>query len=61
MYRDEIIAEVWRNRDEYAFKHHHQLSKIVADLLRRQRHPHGELVDRRSNKKMQAVSNPAVL
>ena len=50
MYRDEIISEVWRNRDEYAAEHHHDLAKIVADLKRKQRHPHSTLVDRRPNK-----------
>jgi len=48
MYRDEIIAEVWRNRDAYTEKHHHDLAAMVADLqLRQQQRRQGELVDRR--------------
>ena len=47
MYKDEIIAEVWRNRDAYARKHHHDLSEIVADLQKRQKKPFSRLVDRR--------------
>ena len=47
MYRDEIIAEVWRLRDAYVESHGHDLSRIVADLRGRQKHPHSELVDRR--------------
>ncbi len=51
MYKDEIIAEVWRNRDAYAKKHHHNLAEMVADLQARQKSPHCELVDRRDRKK----------
>ena len=50
MYLDEIIAEVWRHRDDYVVQHHHNLAEIVADLQRRQANPHGKLVDRRPNK-----------
>lgn len=40
MYKDEIIAEVWRNRDAYARRHRHDLDEIVADLRKRQEaHP----------------------
>ncbi len=47
MYKDEIIAEVWRNRDSYAAEHHHNLSKMVADIQARQKRPGCKLVDRR--------------
>jgi len=47
MYQDEIIAEVWRNRDAYAEKHHHSLAEIVADLQARQKRTERKLVDRR--------------
>ena len=47
MYRDEIIAEVWRNRDSYTEKHHHSLAEIVADLKARQQRSECNLVDRR--------------
>lgn len=53
MYRDEIIEEVWRNRDAYAAEHGHDLSRIVADLQRRQSQRRGKIVDRRTNKKME--------
>ena len=33
MYRDDIIAEVWRNRDAYVQRHNHNLDEIVTDLL----------------------------
>jgi len=48
MYEDEIIAEVWRNRDAYAEKHHHNLAEMVADLQARQKRPDCTLVDRRN-------------
>ncbi len=51
MYRDEIIEEVWRNRDEYAAEHNHDLAEILSDLQQRQKqNPFGTLVDRRPNK-----------
>jgi hypothetical protein len=51
MYSDEIIAEVWRNRDAYAEKHHHSLAEMVADLRTRQQRPDCKLVDRRDRTK----------
>ncbi len=51
MYKDEIIKEVWQNRDEYAERHHHNLSEIVADLKKRQHLSKHEFVNRRTQKK----------
>ena len=56
MYKDEIIAEVWRNRDSYVEKHHHCLAEMVADLRARQKRPECQLVDRRDRTK--ASSRP---
>ncbi len=39
MYRDEVIEEVWRIRDEYVERRHHSLDEIVEDLRRRQANP----------------------
>jgi len=50
MYKDEIIEEVWKNRDAYVEKHHHNLDEIVKDLQKRQKTPLSKLIDRRSNK-----------
>lgn len=47
MYSDEIIAEVWRNRDAYAARYHYSLDEMVADLRERQKRPGCKLVDRR--------------
>jgi hypothetical protein len=56
MYRDEIIAEVWKNRDSYTGKHNHSLADMVADLQARQMRPGCKLVDRRDPTK--ASSRP---
>lgn len=48
MYRDEIIEEVWKNREAYAASHNHDLTKIVDDLMARQKKSGRKLVDRRS-------------
>ena len=50
-YQDEIIAEVWKNREAYAARHHHDLHEIVADLQKRQQNPFTRLVDRRRQSK----------
>ena len=51
MYRDEIIADVWRNRDAYVRKHHGNLDEMVADLRRRQEAHAARIVDRRPQRK----------
>ena len=50
MYKDEIISEVWRNRDAYAREHHYSLDEIVADLRRRQQEHPQRVVDRRDRR-----------
>jgi hypothetical protein len=47
MYQDEIIAEVWRNRDVYAKQHQYNLAEIVADLQQRQQQTNHTVIDRR--------------
>ena len=50
MYTDEIIAEVWRNRDAYVQEHHNNLDEIVADLRRREKTHPNQIVDRRGSR-----------
>jgi hypothetical protein len=50
IYRDEIIAEVWRNRDAYAAQHHNSLNEMVADLRERQKRPGCKIADRRGSR-----------
>ncbi|MBN2217502.1 MAG: hypothetical protein JW719_09005 [Pirellulales bacterium] len=47
MYRDEVIEEVWRIRDEHVKAHHYDLDEIVEDLRRRQAENPSRVVDRR--------------
>ncbi len=47
MYRDEIIEEVWKNRDEYTETKHHNLNEILTDLQARQSLSTHRIVDRR--------------
>lgn len=47
MYSDEIISEVWRNRETYSEQHHHDLERMIDDLKKRQENPHSTIVDRR--------------
>jgi hypothetical protein len=51
MYNDEIISEVWRNRDAYVAKHKHNLKQIIADLKSRQKKSHSKVIDRRKPNK----------
>ena len=46
MYKDEIIAEIWRNRDADARKHNFDLDAIIADLRKREKSHPERLVDR---------------
>jgi hypothetical protein len=50
MHKDEIIAEVWRVRDAYAEKHHHDLDEIVMNLQKRQQTSRLKMVDRRKRR-----------
>jgi hypothetical protein len=50
MYKDDIIAEVWRNRDAYAEKHHHNLDGILQDLQESQKKSRLKFVDRRKRR-----------
>ncbi len=47
MYHDEIIEEVWKNREILAKRCHHSLHEVVVDMQRRQEAPLTEIVDRR--------------
>ena len=47
--KDEILLEVWRNRDEFARRHHYDLDAMVAELRQMERHPWSTVVDRRES------------
>ena len=45
--KNEILEEVWRNRDEFARRHNYDLDAMVAALREMEKHPLGRIVDRR--------------
>jgi len=45
--KNEIMEEVWRNRDEFAREHHYNLDEMVAALQEMEKHPLSKVVDRR--------------
>ncbi len=51
MYKDEIISEVWRNRDAFAKKHNYNLDRMVADLRKREQAHPDRIVDLRHRTK----------
>ena len=44
---NEILQEVWRNRDEFAREHNYDIDAMVTALQRMERRPLGKIVDRR--------------
>lgn len=60
MYKDEIIAQVWANREAYVAKHSHDIS-MIKELMKRQKISTRPLVDRRlkPGKKTQPDSQEA--
>ena len=44
--KNEILVEVWRNRDEFARRNHYNLDAMVAELQEMERHPWSTVVDR---------------
>jgi hypothetical protein len=57
MYRDEVIEEVWRIRDEYVKQHHFSLDEIVEDLHRRETGQSSRIVDRRQPPSVENASS----
>lgn len=55
MYKDEIISEVWANRESYVESHQHNLGAMIADLKKRQQKSGAVVVDRRNLMKEQIV------
>jgi hypothetical protein len=47
MYQDEIIAEVWKNKNSYAEQYHHSLVKMINNLKIRQQQSERLIIDRR--------------
>ena len=58
MRHNEILEEVWRNRDEFAREHNYDIDAMVAALQEMERRSLNEVVDRRPNVPRKAPSPP---
>jgi hypothetical protein len=47
MKKNEILEEVWRNRDEFAREYNYDIDAMVAALQEMEKHPLNKVVDRR--------------
>ncbi|MFH1860572.1 MAG: hypothetical protein ABH870_06130 [bacterium] len=45
--QNEILSEVWQNRDEFAKRYNYDLNAMVATLQEMESHPLNTIVDRR--------------
>ena len=57
MVDNEILEEVWRNRDAFAERHHYDLDAMVEELRQMERRSTNKLVDR--SEKAAKESKPA--
>ena len=57
MMKNDIIEEVWRNRDEFAKQHNYNIDDMVAELQKSEQNPFSRLVDRRKLAPNQALPN----
>ena len=46
--KNEILQDVWRNRDEFAKEHNYDIDAMVATLQEMEKHPLTRTVDRRN-------------
>jgi len=59
MNKNEILLEVWHNRDEFAKRHNYDLNEMVATLQDMERHPWSAIVDRRKENPNQSLQRTA--
>ncbi|MBI2266058.1 MAG: hypothetical protein HYU64_12935 [Armatimonadetes bacterium] len=45
--KNEILSEVWRNRDEFAKRYNYDIEAMVVALREMESHPWNTVVDRR--------------
>ena len=46
--KNEILEEVWRNRDEFAKEHNYDIDAMVATLQEMEKQNPNQIIDRRS-------------
>ena len=56
MMKNDIIEEVWRNRDEFAKRHNYNIDDMVAELQKSEQNPFSRLVDRRKSAPNNAIN-----
>lgn len=54
--QNEILSEVWRNRDEFAKRYNYDINAMVATLQEMESHPWSVMVDRRKESKRSGIS-----
>jgi len=57
MYSDEIVTEMWLNRDAYLEEYHHRLEEIVNDLRLRQKKRRERVVDHKPHMEIQQTAD----
>jgi hypothetical protein len=55
--KNEILQEVWRNRDEFAKEHNYDLDAMVAALQEMEKHPLTRTVDRREQTSSNTIAS----
>ncbi len=54
--KNEILQEVWHNRDEFAKEHNYDIDAMVAALQEMEKHPLTRTVDRRNQTSVEPSS-----
>jgi hypothetical protein len=54
--KNEILQEVWRNRDAFARENNYDLNAMVAALQEMEKHPLTRTVDRRKQTSTESVN-----
>lgn len=55
--KNEILSEVWQNRDEFAKRHNYDLNAMVATLQEMEQHPLNAIVDKRKKSPNKSLQN----
>jgi hypothetical protein len=58
---NEILEEVWRNRDDFARRHKYNLDAMVAELRKMERRPWGRIVSREKSMAKQCKQVTAIV
>ncbi len=56
--KNEILSEVWHNRDEFAKRHNYDINTMVATLQKMEQHPWNAIVDKKKEHLTNRCSRP---